>query len=103
MKKFLLKNKKIVCGVIGVIVLVAICSGVVFLLVKNHYNKADELANLQATFSQQIGTDGITIKQMLRADKVYTAVWESSDGKAHVSWNVSGLWATVWNEPTTTP
>ena len=55
-----------------------------------------EMLNLQTTFVQQYGSEAV-INQMVSPDKVYAALWTDSEGVAHVSWNIGGLWVTVWN------
>ncbi len=91
--------KKVVIWVIGVIVVLSLIgSGWVYSYCRNRNSALDrELATLTATFNQQYGTDGIKVNQMLANKKVYTAVWESKDGATHISWNVGGLWVTVWD------
>jgi hypothetical protein len=59
------------------------------------------MAVLQTTFVQQYGGQA-TIKQLVSPDKVYAAVWIGEDGLSHVSWNIGGLWVTVWNSEKST-
>ncbi len=90
--------KRILVGA-GVVLLIAlIASGWGYSLYKDRQNtKALELVQLNTSFAQQYGTDGITIKQFAQPDKVYTAVWTSKDGAAHISWNIGGYWVTIYN------
>jgi len=76
----------------------------------NRDNNKTLMATLDAQFQQQYGTTNVTIKQFMRAKITYVAVW--TDGKnTNVSWNVGGLWVTVYSQsiasttppPTTTP
>lgn len=99
-----MKRKLMTIGLITLLV-VATCSGWVFNVVKSRSNaRANEFAALQSTFNQQYGTDGVTIKQLVSPKKVYVAVWTSKDGASHVSWNIGGLWVTVFSsEIPTTP
>jgi len=62
----------------------------------------NELATLQATFVQQYGNQAI-IKQLVSPDKVYAALWSDSDNISHVSWNIGGLWVTVFSSGTSIP
>ena len=55
-----------------------------------------EMLNLQTTFVQQYGSES-TIRQIVSPDKVYAALWTDSDGIAHVSWNIGGLWVMVYS------
>lgn len=62
----------------------------------------NEMAVLQTTFVQQYGSKAI-IKQLVSPTKVYAALWTGEDGISHVSWNIGGLWVSVWNSPSPTP
>jgi len=100
-----MKGKKVIGIVAGVIVLVGlISSGWVYGIVSKNAQlvKGNEMASLQTTFVQQYGS-GATIKQLVSPDKVYAALWSDAEGNSHVSWNVGGLWVTVWSTPVTTP
>jgi hypothetical protein len=57
---------------------------------------SEERATLQTTFAQQYGGEA-TIKQLVSPDKVYAALWTDSSGVTHVSWNIGGLWVTVYS------
>ncbi len=93
----LVKSKKIwiTVGIIGLVVLAS--SGWIYGIVKSNRDaKAKELAALQVTFVQQYGGKAV-IKQLVSPDRVYAAVWVSDDGITHVSWNIGGLWVTVYS------
>ncbi len=60
----------------------------------------NELGTLQTTFVQQYGNQAV-IKQLVAPTKVYAALWVGSDNISHVSWNLGGLWVTVWNSSPT--
>ena len=101
-------KRKTLWIVIGVIVIIAfISSGWVYNLVRNNNQllKSNEMATLQTTFVQQYGSNAV-IKQLVSPEKVYAALWnEKPDGTGinHVSWNIGGLWVTVWSTPTSNP
>ncbi len=97
-------KKKTLWVVVAVVVFVALSSsGWVYNLVKaNQDAKGRELATLQTTFVQQYGGQAV-IKQMVSPDRVYAAIWVSEDGVTHVSWNIGGLWVTVWSSLSATP
>jgi len=98
-------KKQLICmSIAGVFALVAISSGWIYAAIESRSDaKEKELATLTSSFSQQYGTDGITITQMVSPDKVYVAVWTDKDGTTHVSWNMAGIWVTVWNGETPAP
>ncbi len=87
------------------ILIVSAGSGWIYSYVKSTQNtKSLELSQLNASFAQQYGSDGIIVKQLVQSNKVYSAVWSGKDGMAHVSWNVGGLWVTVYSyQPPATP
>lgn len=91
--------KKRIMWVILVIILLAVASsGWIINTVRSRDNAKDkELATLTSAFNQQYGTDGITIKQIVSPEKVYVAVWTNKDGATQVSWNIGGLWVTVYS------
>ena len=91
-------KKKIIWGIAIVILIGAASSGWIFNVLKDRETALDrELATLQESFGKQYGTDGITITQLVSPDKVYAASWTSKDGVTHVSWNIGGIWVTVFN------
>jgi hypothetical protein len=92
-----MKRKLIWYGSITVLV-VLVLSGWIFYFIQ-HQNevKAEELTLLQTSFNTQYGTDGIKILQFAAPDKVYAASWTSKDGATHISWNIGGIWVTVYN------
>ena len=94
-----IKKKEMVAVIAGGIIALALCvSGWVYTAIEAHNNAKDkELATLTSAFSQQYGTDGITIKQIVSPEKVYVAVWTNKDGTTNVSWNIGGLWVTVYS------
>jgi hypothetical protein len=92
------KKQWIITSIVGVFVFALISSGWIYSAVKLRDDaKVKELETLQSTFNQQYGTDGITVTQMISPDKVYVAVWTSKDGTTNVSWNIGGLWVTVFS------
>ncbi len=97
-------KKKRLCIILGVVILLAlVSSGWIYTIVKNNDQaKNRELSALQATFVQQYGGKAV-IKQMVSPDKVYAAIWVSEDGVTHVSWNIGGLWVTVFNSESPAP
>lgn len=102
-----MKSKKTWLIVVGVVILIILIgSGWVYNIVKENGKLAsnNELATLQTTFVQQYGNQA-TIKQLVSPDKVYAALWSDGDGISHVSWNIGGLWVSVWSgsPPNTTP
>ncbi len=94
-------KKKRLCIILGVVILLAlVSSGWIYTIVKNNdQTKNREMATLQATFVQQYGGKAV-IKQLVSPDKVYAAIWVSEDGLTHVSWNIGGLWVTVYTSQT---
>lgn len=99
-------KKRILWSITILALVAAASSGWIFNTVQDRSEARDrELATLQSAFAKQYGTDGITITQLVSPDKVYVAVWTDKDGTTHVSWNIGGLWVTVFSGdiPTTTP
>jgi hypothetical protein len=91
-------RRKIIWGIAIIVLLALVSSGWVFNILRDRETAADrELATLQESFGKQYGTDGITITQLVSPDKVYAASWTSKDGTTHVSWNIGGIWVTVFN------
>lgn len=91
--------KKIVCIVLGVIVLVALAgSGWIYNILADNAQLArnEETVALQVTFLQQYGNQA-KIEQLVSPDKVYSVFWSDGEGYTHVSWNIGGLWVTVWD------
>jgi hypothetical protein len=101
--------KKRIITIVAVILVIAIAgSGWGYYFAKSRQSAKDlELTNLQSSFSQWYGTDGITVTQIVSPSKVYAASWTSKDGATHVSWSIGGVWVTVINgqppAPTATP
>lgn len=62
----------------------------------NDVKAKNELAVLQSAFYQQYGSQAI-IKELIAPDKVYAALWVSSDNATHISWCIGGYWAEVFN------
>jgi hypothetical protein len=90
--------------VIGVALLVA-GSGWVYNICRDNdkETKSSELAALQVSFVQQYGGEA-KIEQLVSPSKVYASLWTDKEGISHVSWNIGGLWVTVWTSPeNTTP
>jgi len=85
-----------------ILILVATAvSGWTITFIKNREATKDkELVALQSSFAKQYGTDGITVTQLVSPDKVYAAVWTDKDGLSHVSWNIGGIWVTVYSGDT---
>ncbi len=100
-----MKGKKVL-GIVGtVLVLVAlVSSGWIYNIISrnNELVRGNEMATLQTTFVQQYGS-GAIIKQLVSPDKVYAALWTDGDGIQHVSWNIGGLWLTVYSGNPSTP
>lgn len=93
-------KKRILWSIAVVVLLCVASSGWILNTVQNRENAREkELATLMSAFNQQYGTDGITIKQVISPDKVYVAVWTDKDSVTHVSWNMAGIWVTVYNAP----
>jgi len=92
-------KKRIILTTLAIIVALGIgSSGWVFNLLKDRETAADrEFSVLKQSFDQQYGTEGITITQLVAPKKVYAASWTSPDKASHVSWNIGGVWVTVWN------
>lgn len=92
------KNKILQIVVAVIVSIVLISSGWVYNLVSknNELVKGNEMASLQTTFTQQYGSSAV-IKQLVAPSKVYAALWTDGENISHVSWNIGGLWVTVWN------
>ncbi len=90
-------RKKIITAV-GVVVLVALMvSGWCYALAESRSNARDlELLQLNTSFVQQYGTDGITVQQLTQPEKFYMAVWTAKDGSTNTSWSIGGIWVTVY-------
>ena len=102
-----MKIKKTLWIVVAVIIMIALTSsGWVFNVVNqnNQLLQSNEMATLQTTFVQQYGGEA-TITQLVSPDKVYAALWTDGAGASHISWNIGGLWVTVWDSqnPPETP
>ncbi len=97
-------GKKRILVVLGIVILMAVtASGWTYNVVKSRSDaKATEAAILQQTFLQQYG-DTAVIKQLVSPDRVYAALWTDGDGIQHVSWNIGGLWLTVYSGNPSTP
>jgi len=94
-----MRKKRIIVMVATGIVVVAIAgSGWIYGVVSKNSQiaKNNELATLQTTFTQQYGGQAV-IKQLVSPQKVYAALWTDSAGASHISWNIGGLWVTVYN------
>jgi len=98
-----MRNKALIIGLVVLLVVGGSSGWVYNFIQKNNNAKAIELAVLQQTFLQQYG-DKAVIKQMVSPEKVYAVAWTDGDGLSHVSWNIGGLWVTVFSGsvPTTT-
>ena len=95
-------KKKIIWGFVITVLVVIASSGWVFTILRDRETAADkELATLQTSFVKQYGSEAI-VTQIVSPDKVYAASWTSKDGTTHVSWNIGGIWVTVFNSPPTT-
>jgi hypothetical protein len=81
-----------------VVVLVLACSGWVYYIIQSRIDSANnELNAVQSAFVQQYGEDAV-VKKLVSPNKVYAAVWTGgSDNITHVSWNIGGLWVTVYS------
>ncbi len=94
-----MKSKRTLGIVAAVIIFLAIgSSGWVYNIVNknNQLLRTNEMSALQVTFVQQYGSQAV-IKQLVSPDKVYAALWSDGDGISHVSWNIGGLWVTVYS------
>ncbi len=97
-------KRKILWIVIGVILIIASASSgwVYNIITKNdQLMKSNEMATLQTTFVQQYGNQAV-IKQLVSPEKVYAALWSDADGTSYVSWNLGGMWVTVYSSPKST-
>ncbi len=94
-----MKNRRAMVGM-TLIALIVVIMGIGFMgytIGKNRQvSENSEMLNLQTTFVQQYGSES-TIRQIVSPDKVYAALWTDSDGIAHVSWNIGGLWVMVYS------
>ncbi len=100
-----MKGKKVLWIVILVIIGIAfVSSGWVYNILSRNSQlvRGNEMAALQTTFVQQYG-NGATIKQLVSPEKVYAALWTDANSVSHVSWNIGGLWVTVYNSDGQTP
>ena len=83
--------------------IVAASSGWAFNFWKARQNTAvvsnQELSILQNAFVQQYG-DKAVIKQVVSPNRVFAALWTDENNVTHVSWNIGGIWTTVYNAPT---
>ena len=96
-----MKNRRVIGILIAVVVLLALTSsGWIYNMVSrsSQLAQSNEMATLQATFTQLYGNDAV-ITQLVSPEKVYAAMWTDGNGTTHVSWNIGGLWVTVWNSP----
>jgi hypothetical protein len=98
-----MKRKVFWIAVAVVIVMVLTSSGWVFNILSRNSEliKSNEMATLQTTFIQQYGSQAV-IKQLVSPNKVYAALWTDGDGLSHVSWNIGGLWVTVFSSSNAT-
>ncbi len=96
---------KKVLGIVGIVlVLIALASsGWIYNIMHQNSQllRGNEMATLQTTFVQQYGSQA-TIQQLVSPDKVYAALWTDGEGISHVSWNIGGLWVTVYSSRDTT-
>ena len=98
-----MKLGKKVLAVVTVVFMVALAgSGWFYNFAKDRQSAKDlELAQLNSSFVLQYGVEA-TVKQLTSQSKVYTAIWTDKDSITHVSWNIGGIWVTVYNGPTPT-
>ncbi len=102
----MVSKKRILQVIVWVIVIIALTSsGWVYNIIKDK-NEVDDnkLAELQSTFIQQYGESAVMGK-IVSPDRVYAAMWSDGEGVTYVSWNIGGLWVTVYSsqEQVTTP
>ncbi len=100
-----MERKKVLGVVMGVVVILALSSsGWIYNIVSRNSElvRGNEMATLQTTFVQQYGS-GAVIQQLVSPEKVYAALWTDGEGLSHVSWNIGGLWATIWSAPNPVP
>ncbi len=90
-----MKKKVISIVAIIVVIIAAISSGWIYNIVRT--NKANELTTLLDTFRQQYGTEAV-IKDLVSPKKVYAVSW-SDNGYNNISWNIGGIWVTVFSTP----
>ncbi len=95
-------KKKLWIIALVVVALVIGGSGWAFNVVQdNRKDKAAEALVLQQTFIQQYGEQA-KIEQLVSPSRVFAAMWEDAAGVYHISWNVGGLWVTVWSDEKST-
>ncbi len=96
-------KKRIAWVAVGVIIILAAASsGWVYNIIakNNELMKANELANVMATFTQEYGNQ-VIVDQLVSPEKVYAARWRStSDNITRISWNIGGVWGLVKSLPT---
>lgn len=92
-----MKGKRILWIVGIVIILILTSSGWVYNTIKsNQLKENNELIAIQNAFAQQYGNKAV-IKQLISPEKVYVALWSDDTEVSHISWNIGGLWVTVWD------
>ncbi len=93
-----MKGKRILWTIVlGIAVVLVTGSGWGYVMIKDRENARNtEMAILLQTFVQQYG-DKAVIKQLVSPTNVYAAAWVDSDNVTRVSWNIGGLWVTVYN------
>ena len=89
-----MKKRIILIVVVFILLIAAISSGWVYNIIRS--NKANELMTLENSFRQQYGQDAV-ITDLVSPEKVYAAAWTSSDGHNNISWNIGGVWVTVYS------
>ena len=93
--------KKIAWISVSLLILAVTASGWIYSNIDNQSDK-DAVKMLNTTFVQQYGNQAI-VKEMVAPEQVYAALWTDPEGVSHVSWNIGGLWVTVWNSSQPTP
>ncbi len=99
------KARKVLLITMGVVALIALVgSGWVYNVIAQNslIQNNNEIIALQTSFIQQYGSQA-AIKQLVSPSKVYAALWADADGVTHISWNIGGLWLTVYSDNTAQP
>lgn len=89
-------KRKVITAVVIILAVMLAGSGWFYNFARSRKSAEDlEMAQLNSSFIQQYSKDA-TVKQLTSQSKVYVAIWTDKDNVIHVSWNVGGLWVTVY-------
>jgi hypothetical protein len=92
-----MKHPKIMFAIAVVLMLACTASGWIYSALNSRQQISNSLLHeLNQSFIQSYGTN-ITINKLVSPDRVFAALCEDESGNTFVSWNIGGLWVTVWD------